>query len=303
MKTFLFVCLCLLLAGCESGKPSRDVQTIEVGSGSIRIELAGNFPVPREAIVEWVRRGAVAVTTYLGKFPVNHLVVTVYGGGEEAVGDGVTHGASRIEVRLGRFVRARDLNEDWIMTHEMFHLAFPTLNHRYLWMMEGLSDYLEPIARAQAGQWSAHDAWKEFVDGLPQGLPEPGEGGLDNSERRERIYWGGNIYWLLADVQIRARTDNRHGLDDAIRAILAEGGNGGAEWPLDRVLEVGDKATGTTVLKELYEQLGTKRGDVDLKDLWRKLGVHESGERIVLEDQAPWATIRAAITETPTGGR
>jgi predicted metalloprotease with PDZ domain len=296
MKVFLLTCLCLVLAGCESVKQASNVQVIETVSGSIRIEMARDLPVPREAVVEWVRRGAVAVTTYLGKFPVKHLVVTVYGGGEEPIGDGVTHGASSIEVRLGRFARVRDLNEDWIMTHEMFHLAFPTLNRRYLWMMEGLSDYLEPIARAQASQWRAEDAWREFVDGLPQGLPEPGEGGLDNSKRRERIYWGGNIYWLLADVQIRAQTNNRHGIDDVIHAILAEGGNGGAEWPIERVLAVGNKATGTTVLKELYEQLGTKPGHVDLAELWKKLGVRESGRRIIFDDQAPWAKYREAIT-------
>lgn len=292
--------LCLMLAGCESRKAGSEVDVINVGGASIRIEMARDLPVPREAVVEWVRRGAVAVTTYLGKFPVKHLIVTIYGGGEEPVGGGVTHGASSIEVRLGRSARVSDLNEDWVMTHEMFHLAFPTLNRRYLWMMEGLSDYLEPIARAQAGQWSAQDAWREFVDGLPQGLPEPREGGLDNSSRRERIYWGGNIYWLLADVQIRAQTDNRHGVDDAIRAILAEGGNGGAEWTIERVLAVGDKATGTAVLKDLYEQLGNKPGDVDLDALWKKLGVRESGRRIIFDNRAPWAKYREAITEPPT---
>jgi predicted metalloprotease with PDZ domain len=215
----------------------------------------------------------------------------------------VTHGASSVEVRLGRFARVRDLNDDWVMTHEMFHLAFPTLNRRYLWMMEGLSDYLEPIARAQAGQWRAENAWREFVDGLPQGLPVPGEGGLDNSKRRERIYWGGNIYWLLADVQIRVQTNNRHGLDDVIRAILAEGGNGGAEWPVERVLAVGNKATGTTVLKELYEQLGTEPGHVDLEELWQKLGVRELARGMIFDDQAPWAKYRVAITVPPTRAR
>ncbi|HLX72348.1 MAG TPA: hypothetical protein VKV04_22245 [Verrucomicrobiae bacterium] len=299
MKPLLIGCLCLTLAGCESRNPAGDVQVIDTVSGSIRLEMARDLPVPREAVVEWVRRGAVAVTTYLGKFPVKRLVVTVYGGGEEPVGDGVTHGASSIEVRLGRSVRIADLNDDWVMTHEMFHLAFPTLNRRYLWMMEGLSDYLEPIARAQARQWGAQNAWREFVDGLPQGLPEPGEGGLDNSKRRQRIYWGGNIYWLLADVQIRAQTDNRHGVDDSIRAILAQGGNGGAEWPIERVLAVGDQATGTTVLKDLYEQLGNKAGDVDLDALWKKLGVRESGRRIIFDDGAPWAKYREAITAAP----
>jgi hypothetical protein len=296
MKPFLLACLCLLVAGCETRNPASDVQVIDTVSGSIRIEMARDLPVPREAVVKWVRRGAVAVTTYLGRFPVKHLVVKVYGGGEEPVGGGVTHGSSSIEVCLGRTVRIPDLNDDWVMTHEMFHLAFPTLNRRYLWMMEGLSDYLEPIARAQAGQWKAEDVWREFVDGLPQGLPKPGERGLDNSDRRQRVYWGGNIYWLLADVQIRAQTDNRHGLNDAIRAILAEGGNGGTEWPIERVLDVGDGATGTTVLKDLYEELGTKRGDVDLDELWKKLGVRESGRRIIFDDHAPWAKYREAIT-------
>ena len=161
----------------------------------------------------------LAVSTYLGRFPVKHLLVTVHGGGHEPIGGGVTHGDSRIDVRLGPSVKRADLNQDWIMTHEMFHLAFPTLDRRYLWMMEGLSDYLEPIARARAGQWTAQDAWREFVEGLPQGLPGAGSRGLDHDHAlRDRIYWGGNIYWLLADVRIRVQTNNKHSLDDAIRA-------------------------------------------------------------------------------------
>lgn len=299
MKAIFLVCLCLLV-GCESREPAANSEVIKVGSSSIHIKMDPGLPVPRAAVVEWVRRGAVAVTTYLGKFPVKHLMVTVHGGGEEEpVGEGVTHGASSIDVSLARSAREADLMDDWVMTHEMFHLAFPTLDHKYSWMMEGLSDYLEPIARAQAGQWSAQDAWKEFVEGLPQGLPRRWDGGLDNSRRRERIYWGGNIYWLLADVSIRAQTDNRRGVDDAIRAILAAGGNGGAEWPIERVFEVGDKATGTTVLKDLYEQLGPHRGQVDLGDLWKKLGIKESGGVITVDDHAPWAKYRAAITAPP----
>ena len=263
--------------------------------------MSSDLPLPPAAIVEWVRRAAVAVTTYLGRFPVKDLTVTVRGGGEEAIGNGVTYGASSIDVRLGRSARVSDLNNDWVMTHEMFHLAFPTLDRRYLWMMEGLSDYLEPIARARAGQWSARDAWREFVEGFPQGLPQPGEGGLDGSHQRERIYWGGNIYWLLVDLSIRDQTDNRRSLDDAIRAILAVGGNGAAEWPIDRVLTAGDEATGTTTLKDWYDQLGPQPGNVDLDDVWKKLGVREVGGIIQFDDSAPWAKYRLAITALAPG--
>jgi predicted metalloprotease with PDZ domain len=178
----------------------------------------------------------------------------------------------------------------------MFHLAFPTLNRRYLWMMEGLSDYLEPIARARAGQWTDRDAWREFADGLPQGLPVANEGGLDDSHSRERIYWGGNLYWLLADVRIRVKTKNRHTLDDAIRAILKAGGNGGVDWSIDRVIRVGDKATETTVLKELYEEIGVNRGDIDLDSLWKLLGVVYKNDSVQFDDSAPRAAVRKAIT-------
>jgi predicted metalloprotease with PDZ domain len=163
-------------------------------------------------------------------------------------------------------------------------------------MMEGLSDYLEPVARARARQWSAQDVWREFAEGLPQGLPEAGDRGLDNTRTRERIYWGGNLYWLLADVQIRVRTDNRRSVDDAIRAILAAGGDGGTDWTLERVLMAGDKATGTTVLTDLHDELGPKPGNVDLDTLWKRLGVKYQDGVVSFDDTAPWAKIRASIT-------
>jgi hypothetical protein len=295
-KMLPHVLLCVVAAGCASHSPIRDSEVVRSGGSSIRVEMDPKLPVPRAAVIRWVRRGAAAVTIYLGRFPVKNLLLRVHGGGNEAVGHGVTHGSKSIDVSLGQNARVADLTDDWVLTHEMFHLAFPTLDDKYLWMMEGLSDYLEPVARAKAGQWSANDAWLEFVQGLPQGLPDPGEGGLDGSTRRERIYWGGNIYWLLADVRIRVRTDNRHGLDDAIRAILNAGGTGGVDWPVERVLATGDEATGTTVLADLYKELGQLRGEVRLGELWKKLGVRRSRGVVVFDDTAPWAKYRAAMT-------
>jgi hypothetical protein len=276
---------------------------VKVDGATIQIETDSRLPVSRAGVAEWVRRAAVAVSGYLGRFPVKHLLITVRGGGHEPVGGGVTYGGSRINVRLGSSATEADLNQDWVMTHEMFHLAFPTLDDRYLWMMEGLSDYLEPVARARAGQMTTRDVWREFVEGLPQGLPATGDRGLDNTRTRERIYWGGNLYWLLADVRIRVWTNNRHSVDDAIRAILAAGGNGGVNWSLDRVLAVGDKATKTTVLKDLHDELGPKPGDVDLDVLWKQLGVEYRAGYVSFDDNAPWAKIRAAITASSGSGR
>jgi len=290
------VALCLLSAVIARCGPAGGLDTLQIGESVIHIGSDPDLPLPRPVILDWVRRSAIAVSNYFGRFPVKTLYLGIHAGDRQRVGGGVTHGASRIDVRLGPDAEAKDLRGDWVLTHEMFHLAFPTLKDRHLWMMEGLSDYLEPVARARVRQLTARDVWREFVEGLPQGLPGADEQGLDDSFSRERIYWGGNLFWLLADVQIRVRTGNRHSIDDAIRAILKAGGNGDANWSIEQVIRVGDKATGTTVLKDLYSELGLQRGDIHLGSLWQALGVVYRHRAVRFDDSAPWAAVRASIT-------
>jgi hypothetical protein len=293
---------CMMFTSCARAEASAGEVNLQIGNSTIHIHLAADLPLPPPVVVEWVRRAAVAVTNYLGRYPVKELSLSIMAGGHGGVSGGVTHGAQDIKVRLGRRAKEADLNGDWVLTHEMFHLAFPTLQDRYLWMMEGLSDYLEPVARGRVGQLTPEEVWREFVDGLPQGLPEEGDRGLDNTFTRERIYWGGNLYWLLADVRIREKTNNRHSVDDAIRAILEAGGNGDADWSLEQVLKVGDKATQTTVLKDLHDELGPKSGTVDLDALWKRLGVKYNQGAITFDNTAPDAGIRIAITSGHSPG-
>ena len=182
-------------------------------------------------------------------------------------------GGGRIRITVGQSTKQADLDDDWIMTHEMFHLGFPDVPDRYNWMEEGLSTYLEPIARVRVGHLTPERIWTDMFEGMPRGLPKAGDRGLDNTPTHGRIYWGGCLFWLTADIDIRKRTEGRKSLDDAIRAILDAGGDGSADWPVERVISVGDEATGTTVLKDLHERMGPQAEQTDLDALWRDLGV------------------------------
>lgn len=62
------------------------------------------------------------------------------------------------------------------------------------------------------------------------------------------------MFCLVADVEIHRKTENRKGLQYALCAIVASGGKIDKEWPLLKVLDIGDKATGTTVLFDMYSQ-------------------------------------------------
>jgi len=103
------------------------------------------------------------------------------------------------------------------------------------------------------------------------------------------------MFCLVAEVQIRERTQNRKGLQDSLRAILNQGGNITQEWDAERAFVIGDGATGTKVLQSLYKELRDKPAPVDLDQIWQKLGVALKNDEVVFNDQAADAAIRTAI--------
>ena len=206
-----------------------------------------------------------------------------------------------ITISLGRDATISSLADDWLLTHEMVHLAFPSLAEEHHWLEEGLATYVEPIARARIGILKPERVWRDLIDGLPQGQPESGDRGLDGTPTWGRTYWGGALFCLRADIMIRQRTGNRFGLEDSLRAILAAGGSIDRDWTIDRVIEIGDGAVGVPALRELYEQMGSQPVTVDLEALWRQLGISRRGDTVVFDDKAPSAEVRKAIT--PVGNR
>jgi len=135
---------------------------------------------------------------------------------------------------MGRRTNASDLDRDWVLTHELFHFAFPSVPARHHWIEEGLSTYAEPIARSRIGLVAPEQVWSDMIRDMPQGLPETGDQGLDQAHTWGRTYWGGALFCLLADIGIRKATANRLGLGEAIRGINRAGGNIGRVATLTR---------------------------------------------------------------------
>jgi hypothetical protein len=175
----------------------------------------------------------------------------------------------------------------------------PTVPRRSDWLLEGNATYVEPIARAQAGQLDPTEVWRWSLEGMPKGLPKPGDRGLDHTPTWGRTYWGGAIFWLLADVRIREQTQGRLGVQDALRAINRRSGGNIPYWSVDELVAAGDEATGGHVLATLYGEMKATPLSVDLAGLFARLGVAEDEGRIVFDDRAPLAAIRRAMTAPP----
>lgn len=273
----------------------------KIGGATIDVEFtSGRFDLPRANVLKWVENAVRSVTVYFGRFPVPHAKIRVSPReGSSGIFNGTTWGneGSLTHVSLGEHTSQDELDMDWMMTHELVHTGFPDVDREHHWMEEGMATYVEPVARAQAGLMDIKRVWGEMARFMPRGQPAAYDQGLDRTHSWGRTYWGGALFCLLADVQIREQTKNRKGLQDALRAIVAAGGNIDEEWPLRRAFEVGDKATGTTVLVTLYDQMKDTAVRADLDGLWKRLGVEVTDHAVSFNNKAPLAAVRRRITE------
>jgi hypothetical protein len=278
---------------------AQDRAILDVSGGRIELSFA-SAPTPefRKLVLDWVNTSARAVANYYQQFPVKQVGIRINTFDGHGIGSGKTFdwNGARIRISVGTASTSADFAEDWMLTHEMVHLAFPSVTENHHWIEEGQATYIEPVARARIGNLKVARVWADWIEDMPKGLPDTGDRGLDFTPTWGRTYWGGALFCLLADIEIHKRTQNRKGLEHALRAILKAGGNIESDWDLERALETGDGATGVPVLRELYDKMKTSPEVMDLDALWKQLGVKREGDRIEFNDNAPLATIRRAIT-------
>jgi len=280
--------------------------TLLIGGSKLDVTIeSGDLKLTHAELLRWVQSAAEAVATYYGRYPAPHVQIRIIPVEGSGVRNGQTFGydGGLIKIRVGKQTQASELANDWMLTHEMVHLSFPSMADEHHWIEEGIAVYVEPIARIQAKQMNAEQMWADLVRDMPKGLPQDGDRGLDHTHSWGRTYWGGALFCFVADLEIRKQTRNTKGLQDALRGILEAGGDITHDWELAQALKIGDKATGTTVLSDLYAKWKDKPVGVDLASMWKELGIAPDGRSVRLAEDAPLAAVRRAITTPGTSKR
>jgi hypothetical protein len=275
------------------------LEAVESGSARVLVAIAPHdLPLTDADVVGWTGSAVRAIAGYVRRtFPVPRTLVVVMRGrpGHPTRGETLGEGGPSVLVRAGDGLTAATTRDDWVMTHELLHVILPSLSREHMWLSEGIPSYVEPIARVRAGLTTPEKVWRDLMDGLPQGLPEAGDLGLERTHTWGRTYWGGSLFCLMADVRIRELTANARSLDDVIVGVVGTGVDVEAHWDVARWLDEGDRATGTNVLHDLYRELALAPGTVDLAALWKRLGLRREGDRVMFEDSAPLAAVRRGI--------
>jgi hypothetical protein len=277
----------------------QDSTIVDVGDSRLHVVIENSeFRLPQQVIVDWIRRSADIVVNYYARFPTKQAYIGV----RAAAGAGVKNGRAlrhgpTVNITMGLESTSNDLDTDWILIHELIHLAFPRVPDRHHWIEEGLAVYVESIVRANAGTLTPEQVWRGFVQGMPHGLPRAGDRGLDFTPTWGRTYWGGALFCLLADIDIRKASGGKMTLRDALRGIVNAGFDMTDEVDsLSTMLTIADAATGTLALTTLYERMKDTPTAIDLPALWDQLGIHTQHQEIRFNDRAPLAALRAAIT-------
>ena len=272
-------------------------ERLEIGGAVVTVVIATpglDADAPR--IRRWIADAARAVVAYYGRFPVPRALVAVVEKDAGVHGKEMGGGGSAsvlLEIAPGAALDAPATI--WEATHEMVHLAVPNMTRNHTWLTEGLATYVEPIARAQAGQIPAAFVWRDAVNGMANGLPRAGDRGLDHTPTWGRTYWGGALFCLVADLEIIRRTHGAQSLQSALRRVLAAGDDTMVTRPPAELFAAADRGFPAPILGPLYDRWGRTPVSVDLAKLWRDLGVADA-PRGVLDDKAPLAWARRIIT-------
>jgi len=260
--------------------------------------VPGKFPFGDQRLRRWLLRAARLASSYFGRFPVPRvLVIIAPSRGRRLFGTQMGGGGASIYFDIGSDVSEEQLSADWMGPHEMMHLGQPGLAREHLWFQEGFATYVEPLARLAAGEISQDELWEGFLRGMRNGEPEAGDRGLDRTPTWGRTYWGGALFWLLADVETRRLSGGRRSARDAARAVLESVGDCAITASIDDVLEAADRGAGHSVFRGLYDRHAPAATSMGLRRLSDRLGVRLDEARVRYDDDAPWAWIRRSISQ------
>jgi len=266
---------------------------VAVEGGKIEVAIAGSSVGDgfRGGVRSWVEKNAALVASVAGGASLPRVLVMVVPVPGDGVRGGVTlgNGGASVVMWVGSEVQLRYLEQDWVLLHELLHVAFPSLPAEQHWMEEGFSSYFEPLLRARDGRITEAEAWGALCTGLPA---KRVEGPLNGAQDWERVYQGGALFYLQVEVEARSRGGSLGGL---LRAVRGGGGNVARRWPVERLLVASDEGTGGA-LRRRYEAVGPAKGALDAAPVLASLGVRCETDRVVFDEQAPGAAVRRALT-------
>jgi hypothetical protein len=287
-----------------------------VAGADLRIVLLGTRDkMELQALIPWVRATAENVAVAYGKFPNPNASVLLIPSTDRSWGDDravsfgqVTRdGGETIELMINHERPIGEFYTEWTPTHEFSHLMLPYLNRDQRWISEGFAQYYQNVLLARAGQHSAQDAWQKIHAGLERGSESaPGLSPNDAASGGTRdtlmkVYWSGASIALMADVELRRRSNGKESLDVVLGQLQRCCLPSASTWSGREFFAKLDQQLDQPLFLDLYRKYADADDFPDAQPILTRLGVSVRDGQVVLDSSAELSDIRDAITDQDTG--
>lgn len=285
-------------------------QQVKVPGATLRVTIKGTVSdEQREDLVTWVRDTANSISLVYGRFPYPspNIVLNTNSARNWSSNSAVTFG--RVTRNNGGTVElfvnpARPIDEfyaDWTAMHEFSHLMLPLLETRHRWISEGLATYYQNVLMARAGNYSEEMAWQKLLEGFQRGQESSPQlspnTATANGMRgaRMKIYWSGAAIALMADIELRRRSDGAQSLDSILGELQACCVPARRVWSGPRLFRQLDEFLEEPLFMPLYETYADRPGYPEPEGLLQQLGVSLRLGTINLDNKAELAGIRQQL--------
>jgi len=284
-------------------------QLMKVANSTLRVDiLQTTHEVDTKAIIDWLQDTAHNITRAYDRFPNPSARIVVLpvgrGRGDSPVQFGrvVRDGGETVELMIDPAQPMPAFYENWTATHELSHLMLPYLQSEQRWVSEGFAQYYQNVLLARAGRYTQRYAWQKLFDGLergresaPESSPNDAASG-DERNSRMKVYWSGAALALLADVELRRRSDGEQTLDDILGEFQQCCLPSRRTWSGVELFSKFDSFLQQPLFMDLYRQHADTAGFPAVQSLLQELGVFHDGNGVRLSDSAELAQLRIAMT-------
>jgi hypothetical protein len=228
-------------------------------------------PVQPE-VVDWTRQTAEHVALAYGRFPNPHARAILFPSrgrwGDSAVQFGrvVRDGGETIELMVDPRGSEEEFLSAWTAAHEFSHLMLPYISRDQRWISEGFAQYYQNVLLARAGRYTPDEAWRKIQDGLERGAesspslsPNQATAGGERNTRM-KIYWSGAALALMADVELRRRSNGAESLDLVLDRLQACCLPSRRTWSGRDLFKQLDALLDEPLFVDLYERYADRRG-------------------------------------------
>ncbi|MFT4925613.1 MAG: putative metalloprotease with PDZ domain [Phenylobacterium sp.] len=252
------------------------IEPVKVANQTLQVAILNSKPPRKQQYIDWIKQVSEAIAGVTGDFPVDNaqILITPIGAKREAVpwGEVQRGGSVAAHFFVDSFRPIQQFKDDWTAAHELSHMLVPYISRDELWLSEGIASYYQNVARAKAGMISPQIGWQKLLAGFSRGIKSAKKESLSNASAIMQMYWGGAAMYLMADAQLRQRSNNQQHLGTVLAKFNQCCRLGTQRWSGLALMKKFDQLSNSLIFTSLYQTEAQARRFPDIMPLLGQMG-------------------------------